>query len=81
MSYSRDSTVDYKVDNDIPPGGSAKLLFWHKALYVLLTIIILASLVVIATQINANAALGAEKAALKATIEALNQLLEATPTP
>ncbi len=84
---SPESRVDFRVEGkrgrslwDIP--------FWNKVLYVLLVIIIIASFSIIAFQFyeisilyEQNTNLQTTNTNLRATIEALQKLLTATPTP
>jgi hypothetical protein len=86
VSYSKDSSVDYKVDEGIRDTG-VQLLLWHKLLYILLTFIILASFAVIVILLDRtsdltthNTELQATNAALQTTVETFEQRpLEATP--
>ena len=67
MSRSRDEDVDYRV-NTTRRGGGSSSTFWQKALLVLLTVGVIASLVINVAQMNHTGNLKTEISSLRAEL-------------
>ena len=79
MSYPKNDDVDYKVSKPTAYNSSnGTLLFWHKALYITLALVIFLCLILILIQANQANELVQQNEALQATNQAMNEALQAT---